>query len=132
MLGPTDLLVSGSCKSSKRKLKSATVSGTLPPTFPWVLITLIAALLLAAMPVSGASSATDQRTPLLIPGKQTLYQRVLTRPEAELRKGPAANSPVVRSAIAALTPLYVYDRVLVDGSQWLELGLSSDGRTEGW
>ena len=102
------------------------------PAFTQVLITLIVAILLAATPLSGASAATDQRSPLLIPGKQTLYQRVLTRPEAELRKGPAATSPVVQSAIAPLTPLYVYDRVFVDGSQWLELGFSSDGRTEGW
>ena len=132
MLIQTDFLLSGSCKGGRREPKNATAFRTLSPAFTQVLITLIVAILLAATPLSGASAATDQRSPLLIPGKQTLYQRVLTRPEAELRKGPAATSPVVQSAIAPLTPLYVYDRVFVDGSQWLELGFSSDGRTEGW
>src|SRR5690242_7333597 len=72
-------------------------------------IILMIAIIQLTTPAFWVSPAAAERTPLLIPGKRTLYQRVLTRPEAVLRERPAANAAVTRERIAPLTPLYVYD-----------------------
>jgi hypothetical protein len=89
--------------------------------------------LLLGLALSGfaapAIDAAAAREPLLMEGKKTLHQRVLTRPGAVLKRspgdGPGAQQP-------ALTRLYVYDRQVVAGAEWLEVGLTAKGETDGW
>lgn len=90
------------------------------------------ACLVAAVLLAGAwsvPSAEAARAPLLMEGKKTLYQRVLTRPGAQIRKDPA---DAAGKAQPALTRLYVYGRVQKNGAEWLEVGLTAKGQTDGW
>lgn len=91
---------------------------------------------LTALAVLGAvftthlpSALAAERAPLLMEGKKTLYQRVLSRPGAVLKRqagdGPGAQQP-------ALTRFYVYSRQKVGGVDWLEVGLTAKGKTDGW
>ncbi|PVZ09747.1 serine/threonine-protein kinase PpkA [Pseudomonas sp. URIL14HWK12:I9] len=67
--------------------------------------------------------------PLLMPGKKTLYQRVLSQPGATLREQPGGNGG---AAIPTFSVLYVYQRQDHDGQPWLQVGAASDGQPEGW
>lgn len=91
-------------------------------------LALSAALAVGATFAPAIGFAAD-RQPLLMEGKKTLYQRVLTRPGAVLKReagdGPGARQP-------ALTRFYVYGRKTVNGAEWLEVGLTAKGRTDGW
>lgn len=90
---------------------------------------LVALVLGLAVALGAPAAFAADRAPLLLEGKKTLYQRVLTRPGAVLKRspgdGPGAAQP-------ALTRFYVYDRKTVGKSEWLEVGLTSRGRTDGW
>lgn len=94
---------------------------------------IFAGLLLGLVIASGfgcaRASSGGIREPLLMPGKKSLYERVLTRPGATLKRnpgdGPGAEQP-------ALTRLYVYDRKTVEQALWLEVGLSTRGHADGW
>ncbi|AVM74472.1 vWA domain-containing protein [Magnetospirillum gryphiswaldense] len=85
----------------------------------------LAAVFTAHLPAALAA----ERAPLLMEGKKTLYQRVLSRPGAVLKRqagdGPGAQQP-------ALTRFYVYSRQKVGGVDWLEVGLTAKGKTDGW
>lgn len=89
--------------------------------------TVLAAALIGPAQVPAALAA--ERTPLLMDGKKTLYQRVLTRPGAILKReagdGPGAQQP-------ALTRFYVYGRKTVNGAEWLDVGLTAKGKSDGW
>lgn len=67
--------------------------------------------------------------PLLIPGKKTLYQRVLAKPGARLytEPGQGAGQP-----LPAFSVLYVYARRSVAGQDWQQVSAASDGRALGW
>ncbi|HLO77147.1 MAG TPA: vWA domain-containing protein [Magnetospirillum sp.] len=83
------------------------------------------AIFVATVPPAVAAD----RTPLLMEGKKTLYQRVLSRPGAMLKRqpgdGPGAQQP-------ALTRFYVYSRQNVGGADWIEVGLTAKGKADGW
>ncbi|AZC25252.1 serine/threonine-protein kinase [Pseudomonas sessilinigenes] len=84
-----------------------------------------------APPVSQpvASDVDGGQRPLLMPGKKTLFQRVLSKPGASFSSEPgAAPGP----AVPAFSVLYVYQRKQVGGRPWLRLGAASDGRSAGW
>ncbi|WP_236102149.1 vWA domain-containing protein [Methylotetracoccus oryzae] len=87
-----------------------------------VLVLIAATSLYTAPPAAAAE-------PLLLPGKKTLYERVLTRPGAKLVASPGAadGKPVV-----ALSRFYVYERQDAGGKQWVKVGGSSRGNTDGW
>lgn len=68
------------------------------------------------------------RKPLLIDGKKTLYQRVLTRPGAAL----AAKPGDAGRAIEPFTVYFVYEKADAAGKPWLLVGAGSDGKTQGW
>jgi hypothetical protein len=80
---------------------------------------------LAAAPALRA----QPKKPLLQDGKKTLYQRVLTRPEAMLtaKAGDAAGK-----APPPFSVFFVYERSQAGGAEWLLVGAASDGRTDGW
>nr|WP_298164353.1 serine/threonine-protein kinase [uncultured Pseudomonas sp.] len=67
--------------------------------------------------------------PLLMPGKTTLYQRILAKPGAQLLSAPGA---ATGEALPAFSVLYVYARRSQDGQSWLQVGAASDGRVQGW
>ncbi|WP_255568642.1 vWA domain-containing protein [Neoroseomonas alba] len=77
-----------------------------------------------ALPIA-AQAQRPARQPLLIPGKTTLFQRVILRPGATLHAQPGAPQG---TPIAGFTVAHVYARR--DG--WIEIGRDADGRTEGW
>ena len=82
-----------------------------------------------AMLVATAAFATAGK-PLLMPGKRSLYQRVLTVPGAAL-----ADQPGDRQAQAEVTPFsafYVYQRKQHDGQEWLLVGSDRHGSLSGW
>ena len=64
--------------------------------------------------------------PLLMDGQQTLFQRVLSVPEARLFQSPDADSD--NNALTPFSVLYVYER----RSGWLNVGHNSFGETVGW
>ena len=78
----------------------------------------------------GAPGAQAPRKPLLMPGKQSLFQRVLVRPGAALRTAPDAALPA--REVVPFSLYYVYARRQVNGSDWLEVGSDSHGRVQGW
>ena len=79
-------------------------------------------------PVAVAEVDGGQR-PLLMAGKKTLFQRVLSKPGAKLASA-AGSAP--GKALPAFSVLYVYQRKDVDGSPWLRVGAATDGRSDGW
>ncbi|MGC5699200.1 protein kinase [Pseudomonas sp. NFXW11] len=84
-----------------------------------------------APPVNQALAADVDggQRPLLMPGKKTLYQRVLSKPGASFSSEPGA---APGAAVPAFSVLYVYQRKNLDGRSWLRLGAASDGRSVGW
>ncbi|CAD5204110.1 serine/threonine-protein kinase [Pseudomonas sp. FEN] len=78
-------------------------------------------------PVPGEADGGNR--PLLMVGKKTLFQRVLSQPGAQLFSSPGGRSDKV---LPAFSVLYVYQRKVVDGADWLRVGAASDGRSEGW
>ncbi len=85
---------------------------------------LVSGWLCLLNPTSGAAEE-----PLLMPNKKTLYQRVLTRPGAKIAASPGAADG---KATAALSRFYVYERKDVAGQEWLRVGGSSRGKSDGW
>ncbi|MGB5561957.1 MAG: VWA domain-containing protein, partial [Sedimenticolaceae bacterium] len=71
--------------------------------------------------------AADQ--PLLIPGKQSLYQRVLSVPGAQLHATPDG---AAGEAVTPFTAFYVYAREPSAGSEWLQVGTDRHGGVRGW
>ncbi|TFY89032.1 serine/threonine protein kinase [Pseudomonas nabeulensis] len=67
--------------------------------------------------------------PLLMAGKKTLFQRVLSKPGAKL-SAQAGSAP--GKALPAFSVLYVYQRKDIDGSPWVRVGAATDGRSDGW
>ncbi len=70
------------------------------------------------------------KKPLLLPGKKSLYQRVLTRPGALLFKKLQQNSE--SSNVESFSVFYVYQRVQKKSGEWLLVGSDSHGKTKGW
>ncbi len=68
--------------------------------------------------------------PLLMEGKQTLFQRVLSVPDAQLYQDARFNA--AKEDIVPFSVYYVYERKVVDDTQWLNVGSNSYGQLEGW
>ena len=90
-----------------------------------ILIAILTALTLLAGWTPAADAA--DRTPLLMEGKKTLYQRVITHPGASLYAGQGEGSTVIQKAVRPFSVFYVYTR---DGN-WLEVGASTT-KPDGW
>lgn len=76
-----------------------------------------------------AADVDGGQRPLLMPGKKTLFQRVLSKPGASFSSEPGATPD---KSVPAFSVLYVYQRKSLDGRSWLRLGAASDGRSAGW
>ena len=80
---------------------------------------------LLAFLIAAAGTRAAAVEPLLIEGKKTLFQRVITRPGATLSKSPSANGA---APIPGFEIFYVYAR---DGD-WVEVGRDAHGDVAGW
>ncbi|NUT90062.1 protein kinase [Pseudomonas corrugata] len=76
-----------------------------------------------------ATEADGGQRPLLMAGKKTLFQRVLSKPGAKLAAEPGA---APGKELPAFSVLYVYQRKDVNGSEWMRVGAATDGRSDGW
>ena len=77
-----------------------------------------------------AQAQTEQRQPLLLAGKTTLFQRVLTRPGATLLAQPAGQAT---RTVPPLSIFYVYDRRTSEaGAAYIEVGTNTIGQVVGW
>ncbi len=85
---------------------------------------------LAAFVIAGlVQPKTGQaREPLLMDGKQTLFERVLTRPGAELADAAGGSGEQVE----AFSRYYVYSTEDAGGATWLEVGPDTKGQTTFW
>ncbi|MCL1855184.1 MAG: VWA domain-containing protein, partial [Clostridia bacterium] len=88
------------------------------------LAVLFGILSLCPMP---PANAAENRTPLLQPGKKTLYQRVISHPGAKLLDAPNAAAKVLRDPLKTFSVLYVFGQK--DG--FAEVGGSST-EAQGW
>lgn len=87
-------------------------------------------LLIAILIANGLGIAWAAPTaPLLMPGKQALYQRILTVPGASLAD-QAGGSP--GDNIQPFSAFYVYQRKTIAGVEWLQIGTDRHGSTKGW
>ncbi len=87
--------------------------------------TLLVFVLGASCMVTTAAS----NQPLLMSGKQSLYQRVLAVPGSKLHQQPGDSDT---SAITPFTAFYVYQRQQHDNAGWLHVGTDRHGNTSGW
>jgi serine/threonine-protein kinase PpkA len=95
----------------------------------WMVPAIVCVCLVLA---SAGMARAQQRRPLLIPGKRTLYQRVITHPGAKLYVLSGGTATVVEKWIIPFTVFYVYQRSVVDEAEWLEVGYSSTEGPDGW
>jgi serine/threonine-protein kinase PpkA len=86
---------------------------------------LLAGLLSGLLLLPGAALHAAAK-PLLMEGKKSLYQRVLSIPQARLYEIPVASAS--SSEIIPFSVLYVYEK----GSEWLKVGYDSFGDSAGW
>ena len=95
-------------------------------------IPVVAVLTLGFLFLGVQIASAQQQRPLLMPGKRTLFQKVITHPGARLYASAGEASPVLKDPVDSFTVYYVYERTVLDGSEWMEVGLSSTGEVGGW
>ena len=78
------------------------------------------------------SAAAQQCKPLLIPGKRSLFQQVITHPGANLYASAGQSTQMLEANIKPFTVFYVYERTTADDADWLKVGLSSNCDISGW
>lgn len=88
-----------------------------------------AAVLPPVTPPPAVAEVDGGQRPLLMAGKKTLFQRVLSKPGARLSADAGSASG---KALPAFSVLYVYQRKDIDGSPWVRVGAATDGRSDGW
>ena len=74
----------------------------------------------------GFNLHADEVKPLLMEGKKTLYQRVLSTPDARVYQSP--DSASASQEVIPFSVLYVYGKQ----QGWIQVGYDSFGRTAGW
>lgn len=79
-----------------------------------------------------AAALAQPCKPLLLPGKRTLFQRVISHPGALIHSAADPASPVVESRVKPFTVFYIYERLEKDGVQWLKVGPSINCEASGW
>lgn len=91
------------------------------------MIRTIVVLSACVLLVGAVSSAA--REALLMPGKTSLFQRVLTRPGAMLQAEPGAARA---QRLPPLSVFHVYARETHGGEDWLEVGAARRDGAQGW
>ncbi len=87
------------------------------------------AIILLLMVGSVVADDKGRLSPLLIPGKQTLYQRVLAVPQAKMY---ASTKEQGGKDVVPFTVFYVYDRKTVGKREWVRVGTDRFGAVAGW
>jgi hypothetical protein len=92
---------------------------------------LLLALIIVLTPLPGMAvgPVAGGDRPLLIAGKHSLYQRVLSVPGSRIASEPGGQA---RTAVVPFTAFYVYARREQGGEEWLELGTDRHGSRAGW
>ena len=78
------------------------------------------------------AAPAQQCKPLLIPGKRSLFQQVITHPGANLSASASQSAQILEARIKPFTVFYVYERTSADDTDWLKVGLSSRCEISGW
>jgi serine/threonine-protein kinase PpkA len=78
------------------------------------------------------AAAAQKCRPLLIPGKRSIYQQVITHPGANLYANASNSAAILEARIKPFTVYYVYERTSADDTEWLHVGLSSSCELSGW
>ncbi|MCP4627706.1 MAG: VWA domain-containing protein [bacterium] len=78
------------------------------------------------------SAPAQQCKPLLIPGKRSLFQQVITHPGANLYASAGRSAQMLEAKVKPFTVFYVYERTTADDTDWLKVGLSSSCEFSGW
>nr|VFJ43418.1 MAG: serine/threonine-protein kinase PpkA [Candidatus Kentron sp. DK] len=89
-------------------------------------------LTVLCLPALASAAQRDGYKPLLMEGKQSLYQRVLAKPGAAIRPRPEVSSSSESRPVTPFTVYYVYSRRMNDGMQWIEVGANAHGNVIGW
>jgi serine/threonine-protein kinase PpkA len=92
---------------------------------------IVLSALIALVPVFATAQETVDAGdhPLLMEGKHSLYQRVLSTPDAQLSAEPGGTP---HTAIIPFTSFYVYARQQYQGVAWVEVGTDRHGTRSGW
>jgi serine/threonine-protein kinase PpkA len=88
---------------------------------------LLSGLLLSLTSVAWAQNPR----PLIMQGKETLYQRVIAIPGAILLEQDSMTADTA-GEVAPFAVFYVYQRTSNEFGDWLEVGYDSDGSIDGW
>ena len=97
---------------------------------PLFLTIVFTAYLLAIFWVDTA--AAQNCKPLLLPGKKTLFQRVITNPGANVYVSAGKKAAIVHASVKPFTIYYVYERRQVEGAEWVKVGPSASCEISGW
>lgn len=93
-------------------------------------IARIALLILLALGAAGFPAPSAKAAePLLMEGKKTLYQRIITHPGAALHEHPGA---AAQAKVVPFTVMYVYDRRNVGGHEWVQAATNTTGMNLAW
>ncbi len=87
---------------------------------------IIARTLVLFVLCTGGHLQAEQLKPLLMEGKKTLYQRVLSIPDARIYLSPDSASE--SQEVIPFSVLYVYGKQ----PEWIQVGYDSFGKTAGW
>ena len=91
---------------------------------------IIGSLLFAAtVTVQAADAPSADRRPLLMEGKSTLFQRIITTPGAQSYSAPGAKAG---DAVKPFSVFYVYSQKDESGKRWLEVSPSTTGKGTFW
>lgn len=89
---------------------------------------LVATSLLLLQTLWVGASASTNAQPLLMEGKQSLFQRVLAMPGSLLHTKIAEDG----REVTPFTAYYVYARKNAQGKEWLQVGTGRHGQIDGW
>ncbi|MEN8131263.1 MAG: vWA domain-containing protein [Pseudomonadota bacterium] len=95
-------------------------------------LSLMLSALLACSSAAFAITNSLGSTPLLLPGKKSIFQRVLSRPEAVLYVQPGRAASAQTQATTPFSVYYVYDKKKISGKQWLHVGIDKYKGPDGW
>ena len=96
-------------------------------------VILLTIIIVSCVVLGGLQTALAQQCkPLLLEGKQTLFQRVISHPGARLYVSADESSPLIQARVQPFTVFYVYKRDVVNGTPWLKIGPSPNCEVSGW